>query len=65
MGEEWEDETKELVIQMHALRVDIWMDVEIFHDELADCFMSSFVEELVDQIEEDIHQCLDGIIIYK
>ena len=65
MGEEWEDETKELVIQMHALRVDIWMDVSIFHNELADCFMNSLVEEHVDQIEQDIHQCLDGIMNYK
>ncbi|CAO1437824.1 unnamed protein product [Diamesa hyperborea] len=65
VGEEWEDETKELVIQMHALRVDIWMDVSIFHNELSDCFMSSLVEEQVDQIEHDIHQCLDGIMNYK
>ena len=65
MGEEWEDEFKELVVQMNALRVDIWMDVQIFHNELADCFLSSLVDEQVDQIEENIHQCLDGIMNYK
>ncbi|CAO1423223.1 unnamed protein product [Diamesa serratosioi] len=64
VGEEWEDETKELVIQMQVLQADIWMDVAIFHSELSDCFMSSLVDEHVDQIEQEIHQCLDGIMIY-
>lgn len=65
MGEEWDDETKELVIQMHSLRLDIWMDVAIFHNELSECFRNSLVEEHVDKIEQGIHQCHDNEIMYK